>query len=193
MSSLIDLLTPRFAPMQSYILSCLDIGDIIALSRTCRALTDTSSTFKTLNFNINEHLKDWFNNPCAFRSVQGQCHALIGAPVALGLFMRKAIPFCPPYLYIYGNYDYLVTLIQYLQLESYKESEIALSTGRELFSRNLAAEYVIPEWWSITIHCQPLRNASEANTPRRTLTLSRGTKRIVFTPAARFSNTHVTQ
>jgi hypothetical protein len=47
--------------------------------------------------------------------------------------MRKAIPFCPPYMYIYVNYDYLVTLIQYLELESYKESEIALSTGRELF------------------------------------------------------------
>lgn len=57
MPSLIELLTPRYAPMQSYILSCLDIGDIVTLSRTCKALTTTLSTFKALNFNINEHLK----------------------------------------------------------------------------------------------------------------------------------------
>jgi hypothetical protein len=76
MTSLIDLLTPRYAPIQSFIISCLDIGDIVALTRTCRALTGNYSTSKALKFDINILLKIWFQDPCAFRSVQGQCHAL---------------------------------------------------------------------------------------------------------------------
>jgi hypothetical protein len=80
MTSLIDLLTPRYAPIQSFIISCLDIGDIVALTRTCRALTDNYSTSKALKFDINILLKIWFQDPCAFRSVQGQCHALKDRP-----------------------------------------------------------------------------------------------------------------
>jgi hypothetical protein len=119
MSSLIDLLTLRFAPMQSYILSCLDIGDIIALSRTCRARTDTSSTFKTLNFNVNEHLKIWFNDPCAFRSVQGQCNALITDSLATEFFMRKSKAHRRTRLSIYVSENHVTPLHEYLELESY--------------------------------------------------------------------------
>jgi hypothetical protein len=119
MTSLVSLLTPRYAPIQSCILSCLDIGDIVALSRTCRALTNTYPTFKTLNFNINEHLKLWFNDPCAFRSVQGQCNALITDSLATEFFMRKRKAHRRTRLSIYVSENHVTPLHEYLELESY--------------------------------------------------------------------------
>jgi hypothetical protein len=117
MASLVDTLTPRYAPTQSFIRSCLDPGNNAAITRTYRALTGTYSAFKSLNFNINERLKTWIQDPCAFRSVHGQCHALIANPFAIGLFMREVLRPRRTLLHLYVNDDYLAPRVRYLELE----------------------------------------------------------------------------
>jgi hypothetical protein len=77
MTTLIDLLNANYAPIQSSILSNLNAGDVAALTRTYKSFADLWPTLRATDYNINLRLRKLFKDPRQFRSVQGQCNALI--------------------------------------------------------------------------------------------------------------------
>jgi hypothetical protein len=83
-TGLCDLLNARYAPVQTALMAHLDIIDIIMLKKTNKALyTDISHYLKNNDYNINQKLKPFFQDPVTFRSVQARCDALLW-----GLFAR---------------------------------------------------------------------------------------------------------
>jgi hypothetical protein len=77
MTTLIDLLNANYAPIQSSILSNLNADDVTALTRTYKSFADLWPTLRATDYNINLRLRKLFKDPRQFRSVQGQCNALI--------------------------------------------------------------------------------------------------------------------
>ena len=77
MTSLIDLLSPRYAPIQRVFLDYLNPGAIARLTCTCKAFGCLWPTLMASDYNINFKLRHFFKDPREFRSVQGQCGAII--------------------------------------------------------------------------------------------------------------------
>jgi len=87
-TGLADLLA-RFTPVQDSVLNYLAIRDIVALSRTTKALSGCVGIVERTQFNVNERLKRFFENPKAFRSLQAKHNIVIGGTFALGFMSRK--------------------------------------------------------------------------------------------------------
>jgi len=77
MISLIDLLSPRYAPIQRVLLDHLNPGAIARLTCTCKAFGCLWPTLMASDYNINHKLRYFFKDPREFRSVQGECGALL--------------------------------------------------------------------------------------------------------------------
>ncbi|KAI4676399.1 uncharacterized protein J4E88_007315 [Alternaria novae-zelandiae] len=89
---LLDLLT-TYTPAQDSVLRHLDIGDIIALSRTTKAFSDYVGLVERTQFNINEKLKLFVRDPNAFRSLQAKHNILISGSFALSFMLRRPLSF----------------------------------------------------------------------------------------------------
>jgi len=74
--NLVDLLCPRFAPVQRCILTYIDVGSAIALSQTCKQL-DLRSLLKSTIYDIDRYLKPWLRDPQQFRMLQRDLGILI--------------------------------------------------------------------------------------------------------------------
>ena len=90
---LLDLLT-TYTPVQDSVLRYLDIGDIIALSRTTKAFSDYVGLVQRTQFNINEKLKAFVTDPKAFRSLQAKHNILISGSFAFSFMLRRPLSFC---------------------------------------------------------------------------------------------------
>jgi hypothetical protein len=77
MASLIDLLSVRYAPIQHTLLQYLSPGAIAKLTCTCRALGCLWPTLMACEYNVNLHLRLFFQDPRAFQSAQATSGALI--------------------------------------------------------------------------------------------------------------------
>jgi hypothetical protein len=78
MTTLVDLLSQTYTPIQGTILLCFDIVDILALGRTCKRLSiELSPALKATRYNINRHLRRFFDDPVEFRSLQGSYGGLV--------------------------------------------------------------------------------------------------------------------
>lgn len=61
---------------------------LIRLSWTCRTLYQVIQDYFTLAYNINEHLRPFFDDPIGFRSLQARTGALISGSNALQFFAQ---------------------------------------------------------------------------------------------------------
>lgn len=77
MTSLIDLLSPRCAPIQRVLLDHLNPGAIAGLTCTCKAFGCLWPMLMASDYNINYKLRHFFKDPREFRSIQGECGALL--------------------------------------------------------------------------------------------------------------------
>ena len=77
MTTLIDLLSPRYAPIQRVLLDHLNPGAIARLTCTCKAFRCLWPTMLASDYNINFKLWHFFTDAREFRSIQGQCGAII--------------------------------------------------------------------------------------------------------------------
>jgi len=91
-TGLADLLT-RFTPVQDSVVRHLDIGDIIALSRTAKAFSDYVHLVERTQFNINEKLKVFVKSPKGFRSLQAKHNILISGSFAFSFMLRRPLTF----------------------------------------------------------------------------------------------------
>jgi hypothetical protein len=89
LSPLAALFTTQYAPVQSAMLAHLDVGEIVALSRTCKAIAPIWKTFIATSFDINRLLGEYFRDPKAFRSLQANHGVLIVEDVVRQFFARR--------------------------------------------------------------------------------------------------------
>jgi len=85
---LADLLK-RFTPVQDSVLRYLNIRDIVALSRTTKALSGCVDIVERTQFDVNTRLKRFFKNPKAFRSLQAKHNIVISGTFALRFISRN--------------------------------------------------------------------------------------------------------
>jgi hypothetical protein len=88
-SPLAALFTTQYAPVQSAMLAHLDVGQIVALSRTCKVIAPIWKTFISTKFDINRLLGGYFSDPKAFRSLQASHGVLISGNVVRHFFARR--------------------------------------------------------------------------------------------------------
>jgi hypothetical protein len=89
-SPLIHVLT-RYTPVQSALLSCLDIKDIINLRKTNGRIRPLFDAHIRMQGNIKAALRNYFDSPVEFRNVQARTDTLIGADFAYS-FMARILP-----------------------------------------------------------------------------------------------------
>ena len=66
-------------PVVDEICSCLGIGDIISLTRTCKSLSGLYRSLLSSQWNVDKHLRRFVDNPVNFRSQMARCDALGGS------------------------------------------------------------------------------------------------------------------
>ncbi|CAO2649857.1 Nn.00g011490.m01.CDS01 [Neocucurbitaria sp. VM-36] len=89
-AGLADLLSLRLAPVQESIVENLgptEFCRLLRVSKNVRSATKVALT--SIGFNINAALSNFFNDPKKFRSIQGQCNALICGTFAFSFFARR--------------------------------------------------------------------------------------------------------
>lgn len=89
-SPLLDIFTQyeRYNLVFDNIYQRLDIKDIIAISRTCTALSSFYKNMLPCRWNINRRLSRFVNDSRAFRSAMGEADALISGTFALLFFAQ---------------------------------------------------------------------------------------------------------
>ena len=87
-TGLADLLT-RFTPVQDSVLCYLNIRDILAISRTTKALSGFVGIVERTQFDVTKRLERFFKHPKAFRSLQAKHNIVIGGTFALGFMSRN--------------------------------------------------------------------------------------------------------
>ena len=92
-SHLIELLDGgRYYAISLYICQRLDVGDIIALSRTCTSLSTIYQDLLPILWNIDRSLKRFVENPKGFRSQLAVNDAMIAGSFALQFLDRECYP-----------------------------------------------------------------------------------------------------
>ena len=120
-ASLIDLFTNTYAPTQTMILSYLSVADVINLTLTCKGFNQVQPTLMTTAYNINRLLGKFFDDPLEFRSLQGQCGAIITGRHIRGWFDRSAE--VPRTLMMYVAQEQSEQMIEYIKNKGYREQQ----------------------------------------------------------------------
>lgn len=79
-------------PIYDIIISCLDITDLIRLGRTSKVARAALAEHSIRAYNINRHLRYFFNDPLSFRSLQARTGSLISGSNALQFLDRSFYP-----------------------------------------------------------------------------------------------------
>ncbi|KAF3050557.1 hypothetical protein E8E11_004049 [Didymella keratinophila] len=147
MVPLVDLLSSTFAPVQTMILLWLNVADTIALARTCKDLhAELPAVLKATAYKINYHLKDVFQDPLEFRSLQGKCGALL-----VGSFARRFLPRTVSGVHHFGivvEIEHYDQLEQYLTPESYvyNEDEDEDEDEAHYLKKNATGQELVIHW-----------------------------------------------
>ena len=88
-SYLLDLLDLNFAhPIFERLSPMIPVGDLISLTRTCKALSGLYRYRLQRDWNINKMLSRYFTEPRQFRSLMGKHNAFIAGFFAVEYFER---------------------------------------------------------------------------------------------------------
>ena len=87
-ASLLTVLDPGLFLVANALCTFLDISDQINLARTCKKFHYIVNLIQRSQWNINKRLGYFVNDPIGFRSMIGQCEALISGSFALGFLDR---------------------------------------------------------------------------------------------------------
>jgi hypothetical protein len=118
MSLVIDLLSLTYAQVQTTMLRYIDVRDVIALSRTCRALSSIWQRLLATSYKIDQQLRPFFNDAKAFRAVQRQCNAFITEAFARRFITRSGVQGRNHYIHVAK--EHAPVLATYLVSEGYE-------------------------------------------------------------------------
>ena len=110
---------PTFLSICSY----LDVKSIIALSRTCKALSDLYKINCGLRWNINKDLKRFVAQPQYLRSELAKVNAIITGDFACQFFSREGSPATDLYIFIGQTESRLQENADVSNLTTYLEAE----------------------------------------------------------------------
>ncbi|KAF2024055.1 hypothetical protein EK21DRAFT_118160 [Setomelanomma holmii] len=119
MATLRHLFSQNVQPVLTATLSFLEIGDVLALTPTCRALRGLPHELLSTNFDINRSLKKCFSRPKEFRSIQTEHDAVIVKGFARNFFARRITAERCVDIYVPDPHFPGPTLRKYLEEEGY--------------------------------------------------------------------------
>lgn len=79
-------------PIFSCLCDHLSIGDILALSRTCKKLSGIYEYLTPMRWNVDKQLQRFVNDPAGLRSKMGELNILISGSFAIQFFERVTWP-----------------------------------------------------------------------------------------------------
>ena len=134
-------------PVVEQLCSCLAIGDIISLTRTCKRLSPLYQEVLPSQWNVDRHLQRFVDNPIAFRIMMADCDALVSGSLALQFFERTtwSESDLDVYVHISRSNDFRLYLCEHegyvpMQdklLEDYKSDNELLEVCEQLPTSNL--------------------------------------------------------
>ena len=133
MATLVDLLSSTYAPIQTMILPYLGIAEVIALTRTSKGFDCILPVLKAMAWNINYFLGYFFSDPPTFRSIQGECGALLSGRAVRNFLRRSRSPFGDLMVFVVDEQRDL--LISHIENDGYNQQESPTKTGGSIFTR----------------------------------------------------------
>jgi hypothetical protein len=120
MASVVDVLRDEcYYPIQDTLWQHLGIQDIVNLTRTCKALQPLYRRLVNTQWNLNNRLKRFVEDPMEFRRTLGMCGAIISGSFALQYFARVVWPESD--LDIFAQQDHFESLSAFLTMrEGYR-------------------------------------------------------------------------
>lgn len=101
-STFLDIFDESQYPVFSRICGLLPVDSIIALSQTCKRLSNLYKRIQPAQWNIDRRLKEYFNDPSHVRSLMGEFDALISGHFVVEYFERTKFPQRSLDIYIKG-------------------------------------------------------------------------------------------
>lgn len=89
-------------PIFARICELMPVDSIVALSQTCKSLSNLYKRIQPTQWNIDRRLKEYFNEPSRVRSLMGECGALISGRFAVEFFERIKFPQRSLEIYVEG-------------------------------------------------------------------------------------------
>ena len=121
----------KYYPIVETLSSFLTIADFLTLCRVCKGLDNLKNHMLEKVYDINQKLRDFFDDPVTFRSQQGKLGAVISGAFALDTFelgRRKAL-----YLDVFiKDGTYAEQFTSYIrEAENYQEDDQGSRTVKE--------------------------------------------------------------
>lgn len=99
----LDIFDESQYPVFWRICELMPVDSIIALSQTCKPLSNLYKRIQPTQWNIDRRLKEFFDEPSRFRSLMGECDALISGCFAVEFFERMKFPQRTLEIYVEGS------------------------------------------------------------------------------------------
>lgn len=129
----VELFDPEnYYPIVEALSSFLTIADFLTLCRACKGLDKLKNYVLKKVSNINQKLRDFFDDPATFRSQQGTLGAVISGDFALGTFElgHRKVPYLDVFI---KDGTYAEQFTSYIrETENYQEDDQGSRRVKEL-------------------------------------------------------------
>lgn len=88
----LDIFDESQYPVFATICELISVDSIVALSQTCKPLSNLYKRIQPTQWNIDRRLGEYFKEPSQVRSLMGECDALISGRFAVEFFERTKFP-----------------------------------------------------------------------------------------------------
>lgn len=126
-------------PVFATICELIPVDSIVALSQTCKPLSNLYKRIQPTQWNIDRRLGEYFKEPSQVRSLMGECDALISGRFAVEFFERTKFPQRLLEIYVEMSkaerfVTHLVEVENYLRKMPIEQSSIPIPNGVSEFS-----------------------------------------------------------
>ena len=124
----LDTFSDTQYPIVSHLCDYLLIGDIVALTRTCRSLSTLYRNLLPAQWNVNRDLRQFVHDPNGLRSAMAKNDAVIAGSFALQFFERSTWRAADLDLYVQQGHQFESLTRYFMDTEGYHPSARVEST-----------------------------------------------------------------
>jgi hypothetical protein len=106
-------------PINAVLVPYLDVLDLVRLTRVCKDLSAVYQGALKTQWDINTHLKPFFNDPLAVRQLQADTGALVTGQLAFDFFSRCRTDITNPFSIVVRPGENADAITTFLQSQSY--------------------------------------------------------------------------
>lgn len=114
----LDIFSHQYEPVARSFYSYLSTTEYVAIKRTCKGLYSAATAYEKVVYDINAHLQPFFQDPRKFRTILGECGAIVSGSHALQ-FLTKETWICDNLDIMVLEPRYLLRMANYLETEGY--------------------------------------------------------------------------